>query len=317
MDKHSFVKNQLARLPEATFEERESKILCPFHNDSNPSLGVSLITIPGKVSIGGFSCWSCKAHGGWNDLATKLNAERNLQLQLWDPKEAAKTPDNAFFGLSKDLQEMIKRQNIQYRKPVTEGPWEGPWRGLSGSFLRSMGAEIYWDREYEEYRLYFPIHDIQNRLVGHVLARGENSDIPAKKKYLNSYGFDADKHWFGLSYEQAPKVVVVVEGPYDMLRFRSRGIPAIAALGAGQVSTAKVMQVLAKGCSHVVLAFDADDAGRKATFDANRQFSDAGFNVVDLNLSQYLASPEDKMDPGNCPEVVIEDLHRYLGTINT
>jgi DNA primase len=315
MDKASFVKNQLAGIPEATFDDKECKILCPFHDDGNPSLGVSLIAIPGKVAAGGSYCWSCQKGSGWNELAAKLNATRNLGLEFWDAKESAKTPENAFHSLSKDLQQLVKRQSIQYRKPVTEGPWEGTWRGLTGSFLRSVGTEIYWDREFEEYRLYLPIHDIQNRLIGHVLARGENSDIPNKKKYLNSYGFDADKYWYCLNYERAPKALVIVEGPYDTLRFRSCGIPAIGALGAGQISSTKVIQVLAKGCRNIVLVLDADEAGRKATSEFNRQFSEAGCNVVDLNLSQYLTNPEEKMDPGSCPDVVIEDLRRYLKTI--
>lgn len=315
MDKLSFIRDQLAKLGEVEMSGEQAKMLCPFHDDSRPSLDISLINIPGKVSIGGFNCFACKEHGGWNKLAGKLG------LEFWNKRDAEKTPHNEASSLAQDIEQLKKHQQIQYRKPVTEGPWEGEWRGLSGSFLRSIGCEVYWDREFEEYRLYLPIHSNQ-KLVGHVLARGENSDIPDGKKYLNSFGFDAMKYWYCLNYEKHPKALVIVEGPFDTLRFRSFGIPAIGAFGAGQLSSMKIMQVVAKGCREIVLALDADTAGRTASADFYQAFTAVGCHVVDLNLTQYLpklpngdTDLDSKMDPGSCPIEVIDDLKRYLASI--
>lgn len=328
MNKSEFVRNELATLPLVDWStQNQAKIICPFHDDTNPSLNVSLVRVDkgnGRgVAIGGFNCWSCKAHGPWNKLAAKLN------LNQWTEtveKEAADLPSNAFKALEIDLGG-IQNSNTEYEKPVTDGPWEGPWRGLPGSFLRSVGAEMMWDNEYGEHRIYLPIHNAVGKLIGHVAARGENSNIPDKKKYLNSKNFNGRTNWYGLNWETHPKAVVIVEGPFDMLRFRYHGLPAIANLGvqlrnekdlSETVSTEKVMQIISKGCNKVVLALDADRAGREALAGFLASFDKHGVKVFDLNMSRYLKNPNDpdeKMDPGNCPLEVIDDLKSFLKTL--
>lgn len=307
MNKAAFIRNQLSKIPSVIWEDGSVKMLCPFHDDRNPSLDVSLVNIPGKVSVGGFNCFSCSAHGGWNKLAERLN------LPKWDKEKQSNDPDNLFASLSEDMARMHQRMSLNmYLKPVTEGPWEGPWRGLTGDFLRSIGAEKYWDKRAEEYRIYLPLKDISNKLVGHILARGENSDIPDKYKYLNSHACPTDKTWFCLNLEKDPNAVVIVEGPYDTLRFRSYGIPAIGVLGVGMLTEAKVMQILAKGCKRVILSLDADEAGQKALPEYVKLFEKYGIEVINFDLFSYTDSNNSKLDPGNCPEEAIQDLKNYL-----
>jgi DNA primase len=308
VDKAQFVREQLSRLPQVEFSDRQAKILCPFHDDKTPSLDVSLITVEGKVSIGGFNCWSCRTHGGWNKLASKLG------LDAWDAERTAQTPYNAFSVLAQDLDRKAEASIREpYAKPPTE-PWRGSWRGLSGAFLRQHGAQNYWDRKASEYRIWLPIHDIRNRLVGHVAARLPGSEIPDKLKYLNSEDFPAAKIWYCLNYEKAPRSVVVVEGPYDTLKFRFLGFPAVGQLGVGQLTIEKANQLVAKGVQQVVLAYDADRAGRDATPESAKLFKSLGLQVVDLNLSRYLKEGQTKLDPGECEEgdEVVQDLRAFL-----
>lgn len=310
MDKASFIRTQLAKLPEVSWDGDNAKILCPFHDDRNPSLNIALVNIPGRVSAGGFKCWSCSAHGGWNKLAEKLG------LPQWSKEKQEYDPDNFFLGLSEDQARLEQRMaRMFYKKPPTEGPWEGPWRELSGAFLRSMGAESYWDKRAEEYRIYLPLKDINQKVVGHILARGDNSDIPSQYKYINSPACPTDKHWFCLNLEVKPKVVVITEGPYDTLRFRSFRIPAIGVLGVNQLTETKIMQILAKGCNRVILSLDADPAGVAALPNYVSKFENAGFDVINFDLSNYKQKEEDKIDPGNCPLVAIEDLKAYLENV--
>jgi DNA primase len=317
MNKVTFIRQQLAKLAVVDFSDNsEAKIICPYHDDSNPSLGISLINRPGKVSVGGFNCWVCgkrnggEGYGGWNKLAEKLG------LEQWEQKKYENEPENEFATLLQDIREIEKQQAlVNYQKPPTEGPWEGSWRGLSGEFLRSVGCEAYWDRRAEEYRLWFPLQDLSQKLVGHIAARGENSDIEDKYKYLNSEGFPALKHWYGLNFEKSPRWVVPVEGPYDMLRFRAHGIPAIAVLGLGQLTDIKILQVLSKGCTRVLLCLDGDKAGRDATPKYAQEFKKFGCEVQDVNLTRYLPDPTDgeaKIDPGSCPEDAIRDIQNFL-----
>lgn len=327
MKKAEFIRRELGRLPIVDFSNPEqARILCPFHNDSNPSLDIRLVKKTKvkdaktyHIGVGTFNCWSCKEHGPWNKLAGKLS------LNTWDEKDEEKYadyPDNPFGELARDL-DGIAEVGKEYVKPKTDGPWEGPWRGLSGQFLRDMGAESLWDKEHGEYRVYLPIRDAFGELVGHVAARADNSNIPDKKKYMNSKGFNGSGLWFGLDSLVKPTVVVIVEGPYDMLRFRKEGIPSIANLGiqlkvdvAATVSDEKIMQILAVGCTRVIFAFDADDAGRSAVPGFTASFQKWGFETFDLNMSRYLKSGQEKMDPGDCPQEVIEDLKQFIATQN-
>lgn len=321
MKKAELVRRELQKLPRVEFTPEEAVILCCFHEDRNPSLRVSLVSKTRrdkKIGPGAFHCFSCGAGGSWNTLAKKLG------LELWDEareEEYANSSGNDFLEFSRDL-EGLSTSTQEYVKPVTDGPWEGAWRGLPGSFLRSQGAESFWDKEAGEYRVYLPVRDSLGRLVGHVLARGENSQIPDKKKYLNSKGFNGRSYWYGADYLNGSSVAVIVEGPFDRLRFQYNGIPTVANLGVqlrkddeSSVSDEKITQLLAVGVSKVILAFDADRAGQEAVPGVTKAFRNWGFEVYDLNMSRYLSSPNEKMDPGNCPESVIEDLKNFIETL--
>ena len=60
----------------------------------------------------------------------------------------------------------------------------------------------------------------------------------------------------------APPLAVVAEGVFDWLALTGWGIPSCAALGTQGVD--RVAAAL-RGCPRVILAFDADDAGKEAT----------------------------------------------------
>ena len=61
---------------------------------------------------------------------------------------------------------------------------------------------------------------------------------------------------------QAPPWAVVTEGVFDWLVLSEWGIPSCAALGTQGME--RIASVL-RGCPHIFLAFDNDDAGREAT----------------------------------------------------
>ena len=325
MTKAEFIRKQLGSLAHVDFSNpKQARILCPFHPDTKPSCDVALQRIQKKrqdkivnIGVGTFNCWSCKEHGPWNKLALQLN------LEQWDEKkeeEYEDYPNNDFGELARDLAGM-ERATAEYVAPKSDGPWEGPWRGIPGSFLRSLGAQSLWDHDAGEYRILLPISDAFGKRIGHVAARGDNSKIPDNKKYLNSKGFNGVNYWYGLNFEVQPKVLVIVEGPFDMIRFRFHGIPAIANLGVQlrndesieqTVSDEKISQIISSGCTKVVLAFDADEAGRAAVPGFTKCFQKWGIEVFNLNMSRYLLDPAGKMDPGNCPMEVIDDLLAFV-----
>lgn len=74
--------DRLGSLPIESVAERlglrveRHKALCPFHNDSHPSLTFS-------VSRNRFKCFVCDAHGGVIDLAMKVLGKSFLETCQW------------------------------------------------------------------------------------------------------------------------------------------------------------------------------------------------------------------------------------------
>lgn len=311
MTKAELVRSELAKLPQVEFTEDEAIVLCPFHSDHNPSLRVSLIEkirqkqgTTKKITPGNFYCWSCGAGGGWNNLAGKLG------FQQWDQKEAENTPTDPFWGLHRE-HEVMGKGTFVYRKPATDGPWEEPWKGFPVKFMLEYGAESLWDHKDEAYRILLPVHDIDGEMVGHVGARPDNSTIPDKRKYVNSFQFPSEKTWYCLNRNAGLNVAVIVEGPSDTLRFRYHGIPAIGCFGVSTLTEAKVFKILAMGIQKIVLCLDGDEAGRNAVPYFTGEFKKQGLTIADMDLTQYGTG---KIDPGNAPIEAINDLKHFLET---
>jgi DNA primase len=119
-------------------------------------------------------------------------------------------------------------------------------------------------------RLLFPIHDMRSRIVafsGRILGEGE-------PKYLNSpetpifhkgqllYNLHLARH----ATRKAERAILV-EGQFDVLRLSLAGFEeTVAPLGTGL--TDDQASLLQRHTPHVVLLYDSDDAGLRATFRA-------------------------------------------------
>jgi len=119
-------------------------------------------------------------------------------------------------------------------------------------------------------RLLFPIHDLRARVVafsGRILGEGE-------PKYLNSpetpifhkgqllYNLHVARH----ATRKAERAILV-EGQFDVLRLSLAGFEEVVApLGTGL--TEDQAALLQRHAPHVVLLYDSDDAGLRATFRA-------------------------------------------------
>lgn len=118
-------------------------------------------------------------------------------------------------------------------------------------------------------RLTIPIRDTQGRIIGF----GSRTLADEQPKYLNSPEtplFDKSKTLFGLNWAKNAIAkqdrAVVVEGYFDVIALHTAGITnAVASLGTA-FTQAQLKQLLRYSESkQVVLNFDADAAGNKAT----------------------------------------------------
>lgn len=117
-------------------------------------------------------------------------------------------------------------------------------------------------------RLIFPIHDSRGRAVGF---GGRTLDPEGLPKYLNSPQseiFDKGGLLFGLHRAAAAirnaGLAVVVEGYTDVMRAHAAGFENVVA-SLGTALTPEQMRALKRLTSVIVLALDADAAGRAAT----------------------------------------------------
>ncbi len=130
-------------------------------------------------------------------------------------------------------------------------------------------------------RLLFPIRDLRGRTVGfggRVLGDGEpkylnspESQIFRKRQLL--YNLDAAKHAI-----RKANSVVVVEGYFDVLRLVEVSIENVVA-PLGTAFTEDQAILIKKYCQDVVILYDSDTAGLRATFRAADELLRAGLRV--------------------------------------
>ena len=137
-------------------------------------------------------------------------------------------------------------------------------------------------------RLLFPIHDLRGRVVafgGRVIGEGEpkylnSPDTPIFHKGQLLYNLHAARH----AMRKAERAVLV-EGYFDVLGASRAGVEEVVApLGTGL--TADQAALLQRYTPHVVLLYDSDDAGLRATFRAGDELLRHGLRVSVATLPE-------------------------------
>lgn len=158
--------------------------------------------------------------------------------------------------------------------------------GLCGRSRKDESRYFDWFRG----RVIFPIIGTYNRVVGFG-ARAMGSEQP---KYLNSPEtpvFNKRKNLFGFSRLKGknPGRIILVEGYMDVIGLFGHGVTnAVASLGTAL--TPQQARLLKNTVSEVLLAYDGDLAGQKATVEALNILEAEGLNA------RVLSFPEG-MDP--------------------
>src|SRR2546425_5511468 len=137
-------------------------------------------------------------------------------------------------------------------------------------------------------RLLFPIHDLRGRVVafgGGILGEGEpkylnSPDTPIFHKGKLLYHLHAARH----AMRKAERAILV-EGYFDVLRPALAGIEEVVApLGTGL--TGDQAALLKRFTGHVILLYDSDEAGLRATFRAGDELLRHGLRVSVATLPE-------------------------------
>lgn len=164
-------------------------------------------------------------------------------------------------------------------------------KDLNDSGLIVKDAKGFHDFFYD--RVMFPLHDINGKVIGYSGRIYYKSDAP---KYINSKEHPLFKKGeFIYNYQRAKNecriknTVIIMEGFMDVIRAHSVGIKnAVATLGTAFTKEhANLVRKLAK---NVVICFDGDKAGAKATMACSNI-------LISLGIIPKIVRLEENLDP--------------------
>ena len=154
---------------------------------------------------------------------------------------------------------------------------------MTVGFLAGISGERVFD--YFRNRVMFPIIDV----AGNVVAFGGRVMSDEKPKYLNSSdtpAFKKSRNLFALNYAKSisnTEGLILCEGYMDVISLHQAGFNnAVATLGTA--ITPDHAKIISKYTDKVFLAYDSDEAGKRATQKAINILSEVGINasVIDL-----------------------------------
>jgi hypothetical protein len=287
------------------------------NGDRNPSASLNWKKLT-------FNCLGCGASGGLLWFISACRGEESAQSRAWLEKQTGLGGTVMELPvLLKMLDDMAKpsalertplpRYDVSMLKPwlwnefhpyLTTGmpEFDLPGRGIPEETLRHFqvgyAPEYFMGRhEPTQERLIFP-QFWRGELVGWQARRIDPQDEP---KYKNSPDFPRDRTIY--NYDNGNiGAAVVVESPASVLR-HFHHVPEIQATFGAKVTDEQVRFL--HRYENVVLWFDNDNAGWKATQDVGNQL--ARYNTVWVVDSPYAADPADMPD-----ELVNELLERQV-----
>ena len=282
----------------------EYKIVCPFHNDLNPSMSVNL-------DKGTYFCFGCAETGDAFSFVRNMNKELNdLQscLKYFQILKSDKCEKIDFSGRKKRKVKQKKvlyeeahdyyygLSDINWKKDTLEEVVEAKEymreRGFFPSTLNKCHAKITYNKQYS---IIFPMLD-NGKFKGWV-CRTTVKSVERRRKYLYNKGFSRATTLVGDYGEK--DYVFVVEGYMDRLKFLQYGEDNIVAILGWKMSDEQIGKLKDAGINHVISALDNDPCGKKGT-----EYLKKHFNVTRFC---YLKNVK---DPGEMDEVLFYKMYK-------
>ncbi|MCQ8211255.1 DNA primase [Cetobacterium somerae] len=292
------------------------KGLCPFHQDNHPSFVVSPNKNICKCFVCGAGGNPIKFYSEYKkisfveaveELAKKYNipitkvgnSKINENKEYYDIMEEAHNyyKNEIFKNTARDALEYLSKRKINPKliKENEIGYAPNIWTGLY-DYLITKGFEkekifiLGLAKESEKgiydtfrNRVIFPIYSI----AGKVIAFGGRSLEDSKEipKYINSQEtpiFTKGRNLYGFiqkgSNIKKKNYSILMEGYMDVLSAHSYGFD-VALAPLGTALTEEQAQLLKKYTNNVILSFDMDEAGQKATERSILILKSEGFNI--------------------------------------
>jgi 5S rRNA maturation endonuclease (ribonuclease M5) len=226
--------------------------LNPSHVDSKPSMFV--------YNDGHFYCFGCNWHGKVSELfGIKY---KNITISESLKPRNSNNIYNDFKIKNINPPEYLKLKNINF-----------PIRGISEKTLKEFDVKITKAGD-----IYIPIK-FNGKLVGYAI-RYPHSWIYSKEKTIN------DKHFSQYLYpfHVNSKVIILVEGLFDMMKLWDNGFPALCTFGT-HWTRAKTLSLIKICPQKIVLMFDNDQAGNRIQNILENELKDK-FEIISLKIDR-------------------------------
>ena len=291
--------------------------VCPFHDDTNPSMSVSR-----EKQI--YTCFSCHATGNvftflmnyehkeFNQVLSELANRVGITLNGFKTKKISTKYEewykiydlaNKYYQnnlLTKEGEgareylknrsiddETVKEFEIGYslrnRDDLTKLLTA---KGHSIDLLNKIGLSNE-DHDIYNSRLMFPLHDLNGKVIGfsgRIITSGKQN------KYLNTKETELFKkgkllYHYHIAREEArvKKSVIIMEGFMDIIRASTVGIKNTVAT-MGTALTHDHIKEIKRLSNNIILCFDGDEAGVKATIASGELFKSEGIEVKVISL---------------------------------
>lgn len=283
----------------------KQKIICPFHNDVNPSAIADL-------EDGSFFCFGCGKSGdaqtfvklmeekynALNDLAAYVKYKRILKSDSVSNIKIAEGTKNR-----KPLKRHLYNEAYDFYKGLKTVDWKEDdelfldektymlKRGFTENVLNLCKAKPTYQRNYP---IVFPMLD-NGKFKGWV-CRTTTKKIEAKRKYLYNEGFSRATTLVGEYGKKA--YVFIVEGYMDRLKFIQFGEDNVVAILGWKMTCEQIQKLKNAGITTIISALDNDECGRKGT-----AFLKKHFEVIRFS---YLKGVK---DPGEMNEQIFKKMH--------
>ncbi len=291
--------------------------VCPFHDDTNPSMSVSR-----EKQI--YTCFSCHATGNvftflmnyehkeFNQVLSDLANRVGITLSGFKTKKVSTKYDewykiydlaNKYYQnnlLSKEGEGAREYLNNRSIDDLTIKEFEIGYslkkrddltklltmKGHSVDLLNKIGLSSE-DHDIYNSRLMFPLHDLNGKVIGF---SGRIINNGKQNKYLNTKETELFKkgkllYHYHIAKEEArvKKSVIIMEGFMDIIRASTVGIKNTVAT-MGTALTKDHIKEIKRLSNNIILCFDGDEAGVKATLASGELFKSEGIEVKVITL---------------------------------
>lgn len=303
--------------------------VCPFHNDSNPSMSVSK-----EKQI--YKCFSCGEYGNvftfiqkYENVsfieAIKIIADKagiNINVNVKNDREEDKNKN--LYDIY-DLSLKLYQNNINTKQGITAKEYLKS-RNLDEEIIKEFniglalknrtlltdllikkkytyneicdsGLVVKNDFGYNDIyfnRIMFPLYDISGKVVGYSgrIYDGDKSTskyINTKETKIFKKGEILYNYHRAKDYARTKDEIIVVEGFLDVIRLYTVGIKNVIAM-MGTAVTTKQANLIKRLSKNVILMFDGDAAGEKATESASKE-------LLNIGITPKIVRLEDNLDP--------------------